>query len=154
MEEELLRLMDEYGLIKPAEKRWQVLIQSFSAKSLMTIHDMNSELPLIQLYSDTETSDSIQESLPDVSEYAVGIGPSQSDVDAALVEAAHDYCLDVHPYTVNTVGDMERLIALGVDGMFTNYPDRLEGLLGKSAAHGKRGAKLAADDYATCQPAA
>jgi hypothetical protein len=49
---------------------------------------------------------------------------------------------------------MEALIALGVDGMFTNYPDRLEELLGKSAAHGKRGAKLAAEDYAACQEAA
>ena len=48
---------------------------------------------------------------------------------------------------------MEKLIALGVDGMFTNYPDRLEGLLGKSAAHGKRGATLAAEDYATCRAA-
>jgi glycerophosphoryl diester phosphodiesterase len=155
MEEELLRLMDEYGLIEPAEKRWQVLIQSFSAESLMKIHELEPSLPLIQLYSaDTETSESIRADLAEASEYAVGIGPSQSDVDAALVEAAHDYCLDVHPYTVNTVEDMEKLIALGVDGMFTNYPDRLEGLLGKSAAHGKRGAKLAADDYATCQPAA
>jgi len=153
MEEELLRLMDEYGLIKPAEKHWQVLIQSFSAESLMTIHEMNSKLPLIQLYSDQETSESIQASLADVSGYAVGIGPSQSDVDAALVEAAHALCLDVHPYTVNTVKEMEALITLGVDGMFTNYPDRLEGLLGKSAAHGKRGAKLAAEDYATCQAA-
>jgi glycerophosphoryl diester phosphodiesterase len=154
MEEELLSLMDEYGLIKPAEKRWQVLIQSFSADSLMTIHDMNSELPLIQLYSDTETSESIQASLADASRYAVGIGPSQSDVDAALVEAAHALCLDVHPYTVNETDEMKALIALGVDGMFTNFPDRLEELLGKSAAHGKRGAKLAAEDYATCRAAA
>ena len=60
MEAELLRLMEEYDLIKPAEKRWQVLIQSFSAESLMTIHEMNSELPLIQLYSSSETSESIQ----------------------------------------------------------------------------------------------
>ena len=50
--------------------------------------------------------------------------------------------------------ELEALIALGVDGMFTNFPDRLEGLLGKSAAHGKSGAKLAADDYATCEAAA
>jgi glycerophosphoryl diester phosphodiesterase len=154
MEEELLRLMDEYGLIKPAEKRWQVLIQSFSADSLMKIHGMNPDLPLIQLYSDTETSESIQAQLGAVSAYAVGIGPSQTDVDAALVEAAHALCLDVHPYTVNEKADMQALIDLGVDGMFTNFPDRLEELLGNSAAHGKRGAKLAAEDYATCQAAA
>jgi hypothetical protein len=44
---------------------------------------------------------------------------------------------------------MEDLIAFGVDGMITNFPDRLEGLLGKGAAQGKRGAKLAAEYYAT-----
>ena len=53
-----------------------------------------------------------------------------------------------------TVQEMEALIALGVDGMFTNNPDRLEGLLGKSAAPGKRGATLAAEDYAACRAAA
>ncbi len=31
MEEDLLRLMDEYGLIEPAAGSWQVLIQSFTA---------------------------------------------------------------------------------------------------------------------------
>jgi glycerophosphoryl diester phosphodiesterase len=151
MEEELLRLMEEYGLTEPAEENWQVLIQSFSAESLMTIHEMNSELPLIQLYSSSETSESIQASLAEVSTYAVGIGPSKTDVDAALVEAAHALCLDVHPYTVNEPEEMEALIALGVDGMFTNFPDRLEELLGKSAAEGKTGANLAAEDYAACR---
>jgi glycerophosphoryl diester phosphodiesterase len=154
MEEELLRLMEEYDLIKPAAKRWQVLIQSFSAESLLKIHALEPSLPLIQLFSDTETSESIQASLAEVSTYAVGIGPSKTDVDAALVEAAHALCLDVHPYTVNETAEMEALIAVGVDGMFTNFPDRLEELLGKSAAHGKRGAKLAAEGYAACRATA
>jgi glycerophosphoryl diester phosphodiesterase len=154
MEEELLRLMEEYGLIKPAAKHWQVLIQSFSAESLQKIHELEPSLPLIQLYSSEETSESIQASLAEVSTYAVGIGPSKTDVDAALVEAAHALCLDIHPYTVNETSEMEALIALGVDGMFTNFPDRLEELLGKSAAPGKTGAKLAAEGYATCRAAA
>ena len=153
MEEELLRLMDEYGLTKPAAKRSQVLIQSFSEESLRKIHELNSSLPLIQLYSSTLTSEEIQADLADASKYAVGIGPSQTDVDAALVEAAHALCLDVHPYTVNEVADMERLIALGVDGMFTNFPDRLETLLGKSAVPGKKGGKLITEDYAACRAA-
>ena len=154
MEEELLRLMEEYKLIEPAAQNWQVLIQSFSAESLMKIHEMNSSVPLIQLYSSTETSESIQASLAEVSTYAVGIGPSMTDVDAALVEAAHALCLDVHPYTVNETADMQALIDLGVDGMFTNFPDRLDALLGKRAAEGMTGATLAAEDYATCRVAA
>ena len=154
MEEELLRLMEVYKLTDPAEDNWQVLIQSFSAESLMTIHEMNEDLPLIQLFSSTETSRTIQDQLDLVSTYAVGIGPSMTDVDAALVEAAHALCLDVHPYTVNEKADMRALIDLGVDGMFTNFPDRLEKLLGKSAAEGKTGATLAAEDYAACRAAA
>jgi glycerophosphoryl diester phosphodiesterase len=156
MEEELLRLLGEYGLIPdPAEtENWQVLIQSFSAESLQKIHDLNDSLPLIQLFSSTETSQTIQAQLDLVSTYAVGIGPSMTDVDTALVEAAHALCLDVHPCTVNETTDMQALIDLGVDGMFTNFPDRLEELLGKRAAEGKSGATLAAEDYAACRAAA
>jgi glycerophosphoryl diester phosphodiesterase len=154
MEAELLRLMDKYHLTEPAEDNWQVLIQSFSAESLMTIHEMNEDLPLIQLFSSTETSQTIRDQLDLVSTYAVGIGPSMTDVDAALVEEAHALCLDVHPYTVNEKADMRALIDLGVDGMFTNFPDRLEKLLGKRAAEGKTGATLAAEDYAACRAAA
>ena len=155
MEEELLRLMKKYDLLKPAAEDWQVLIQSFSAESLQEVHERAPLLPLIQLYeADEWTSESIRDNLAEVSEYAVGIGPSMTDVDADLVEAAHALCLDVHPYTVNEKKDMKRLIRLGVDGMFTNFPDRLEKVLGKEAAEGKTGATLAADDYTACRAAA
>jgi glycerophosphoryl diester phosphodiesterase len=32
-------------------------------------------------------------------------GPSKGSVDAALVQAAHERCLEVHPYTVNEVSE-------------------------------------------------
>jgi glycerophosphoryl diester phosphodiesterase len=152
MEEELLRLLGEYGLIPdPTEPpNWQVLIQSFSAESLMKIHELEPSLPLIQLYW-AGTSKSIQRDLDAVSEYAVGIGPYKKDVDAALVEAAHEHCLAVHPYTVNTVEEMEALIALGVDGMFTNNPDLLDVVLGDAALSGEAAAQQAADAYQECR---
>ena len=149
MEEELVRLLGEYGLIEPAAENWQVLIQSFSAESLMKIHELEPSLPLIQLYW-AGTSKSIQRDLEAVSEYAVGIGPYKKDVDAALVEAAHEHCLAVHPYTVNTVEEMEALIALGVDGMFTNNPDLLDGVLGEDALSGEAAAQQAAEAYREC----
>ena len=144
MEEELLRLMDEYGLTRPAAERWQVLIQSFSPASLQKVHALDPSLPLIQLFSGTETSETIRAKLDATAAYAVGIGPSKDDVDAELVGAAHARCLDVHPYTVNESAEMEGLIATGVDGMFTNFPDRLDAVLGESAIEGrKRAAALA-----------
>jgi glycerophosphoryl diester phosphodiesterase len=146
--------MDKYGLTEPAAENWQVLIQSFSPASLQKIHPINPSLPLIQLFSDTETSATIRAKLDATASYAVGIGPSKSDVDRALVKAAHARCLDVHPYTVNETAEMRQLIALGVDGMFTNFPDRLEAVLGKQAAEGMTGARLAAEASEACRSGA
>ena len=39
--------------------------------------------------------------------------------------AAHALGLKVLPWTVNERGDMRNLIDLGVDGIITDYPDRL-----------------------------
>ena len=150
MEEELLRLMDEYELTKPAADKWQVLIQSFSPASLQKIHALDPSLPLIQLFSGAETRGTIQARLDATATYAVGIGASKADVDKPLVDAAHARCLDVHPYTVNETPEMEKLISIGVDGMFTNFPDRLEAVLGKEAAKGKTGARLAAQASGAC----
>jgi glycerophosphoryl diester phosphodiesterase len=150
MELELLRLLGAHDLTKPAAERYQVLIQSFSPNSLTLIHDLDPSLPLIQLFSGGETSESIRGFLDLVDDYAIGIGPAQGDVDQALVDAAHARCLHLHPYTVNTTTAMETLIARGVDGMFTNFPDRLDTVLGKDAVGGKHAAKLAADARSAC----
>ncbi len=48
-----------------------------------------------------------------------------------FVDAAHSRHLQVHAWTINDVVDMERLVALGVDGIITDYPDRLLKLLGR-----------------------
>ncbi len=81
---------------------------------------------LIRLYDEEEEdSETIGEDLDEARTYAVGIGPSKEDVDRSLVSEAHTRSLEVHPYTVNEEQEMEELISLGVDGMFTNFPDLL-----------------------------
>ncbi len=125
MEEELLRLMDKYGLAGPAIERRQVLIQSFSPASLRKIQALNPALPLIRLYEDEETAETIAQDLDEARTYAMGIGPSKDDVDRSLVSEARARSLQVHPYTVNEESEMEALISVGVDAMFTNFPDIL-----------------------------
>jgi glycerophosphoryl diester phosphodiesterase len=126
MEEALLAVLEKDGLIGPARTEWRVLIQSFSEASLRKIHAADPGLPLIQLlHRKGETAGSIRRRLENISEYAVGIGPHFSDVNAALVDAAHRNCLAVHPYTIDDPAEMDRLDTIGVDGMFTNLPDRL-----------------------------
>ena len=48
-----------------------------------------------------------------------------------FVAAAHSRNLEVHAWTINEVEDMQRMVDLGVDGIITDYPDRLLELLGR-----------------------
>jgi glycerophosphoryl diester phosphodiesterase len=48
-----------------------------------------------------------------------------------FVDAAHKRGLQVHAWTINDEADMRRLADLGVDGIITDYPDRLLQVLGR-----------------------
>ena len=50
-----------------------------------------------------------------------------------FVEAAHERNLKVHVWTVNEATDMQRMLDMGVDGIMTDYPDRLLNLLKRPA---------------------
>ena len=52
-------------------------------------------------------------------------------VTARFVEAAHRVGTAVHVWTVDEEADMQRMIDLGVDGLMTDYPERLLMLLGR-----------------------
>ena len=45
---------------------------------------------------------------------------------AGMIEAAHKHNLAVHYWTINDPEEMRYLIALGVDGIMTDYPHRLK----------------------------
>lgn len=138
MEEALLALLDRHGLRSHAHERRLVLVQSFSPASLRKLHALDASLPLVQLFGGADsTSERIRARLDDVAAYAIGIGPPRRAVDEALVVAARARGLVVHPYTVNEAGEMRRLLALGVHGMFTDFPDRLDSLARAVPAGGR-----------------
>lgn len=55
--------------------------------------------------------------------------PSAATLTEALVKEAQALGLKVVPWTVNEPADMQHLIAWGVDGLITDYPDRLRAVL-------------------------
>lgn len=52
-------------------------------------------------------------------------------VSKDFVETARKLNLQVHVWTINETDDMKRLLDIGVDGIMTDYPDRLLDLLKK-----------------------
>jgi glycerophosphoryl diester phosphodiesterase len=58
-------------------------------------------------------------------------GPLQL-VNAAWMASARGHGMAVHVWTVNETLDLQRLVALGVDGIITDYPDRLAAVLGRT----------------------
>lgn len=62
-----------------------------------------------------------------VPEYAGG----RALLTAGFITEAHRRGLEVHAWTINDEASMQRLIELKVDGIITDYPDRLLRLLGR-----------------------
>lgn len=151
MEEELLRLLRQYELIAPARREWRVLVQSFSEASLRKLHALEADLPLIQLLEQQELQAVTLARLAGIAAYAVGIGPHRSRADASVMTAAHQRCLAVHPYTVNGPADQARLLEAGVDGMFTDFPNRLLALRPQAEPRGMAAGAAAAAARRGCR---
>lgn len=128
MERALLSLLAAHRLLPMEGEESHVIVQSFSSESLRRVRALQPEIPLVQLLKG-ERSVPLDAEFGVIAEYAVGIGPDRSQVDAALMAAARRHGLFVHPYTVNEPEEMIRLLELGVDGLFTDRPGRLVELL-------------------------
>jgi glycerophosphoryl diester phosphodiesterase len=57
--------------------------------------------------------------------------PNQGATTEALVKEAQALGLKVVPWTVNDPAVMDRFIGWGVDGIITDYPDRLRDVMAK-----------------------
>ncbi|SER89741.1 glycerophosphoryl diester phosphodiesterase [Vreelandella subterranea] len=143
LEEALVEKLEEHDMIESG----RVLVQSFEQDSLLKVQALNADVPLIQLvwYYPSEAEDSklvewtgvtpgpaeiTDEDFQAVADYAVGIGTNyiydgREVIDADFIQQAQENGLPVHVYTINETEEMERLMDMGVNGLFTDYPDRL-----------------------------
>lgn len=125
MEEKLLQTLNKHGLLTPNKlQNGQVVVQSFSQESLLKMKRLNPNVPLIQLTDKAQLGTYTDQDLDYIASYAKGVGPEYHDATAANVEKMHRHHLLVHPYTVNTVPEMQQLINNNVDGAFSNYIDQ------------------------------
>ena len=134
MERRMIALIRRYHLMPGEVPRGRVVVQSFSEPSLRLVHRLAPELPLVQLMSRRPSPADLDAEFARIASYADGIGPEGRMIDSLFVARAHAHCLAIHPYTVNEERDMRRLLAAGVDGLFTNYADRMRALVGGTPA--------------------
>jgi glycerophosphoryl diester phosphodiesterase len=125
-------------------------IQSFDWRTLMALKRIAPEIERVCLTAEALNFDTIKRGEPGPSPWLAGLdiddfGGSVPRLVAAAgcqvwsplyrnakpddVAAAKALGLKVIPWTVNERADMERLIALGVDGIITDYPDRLRAVM-------------------------
>ncbi|MBN2310710.1 MAG: glycerophosphodiester phosphodiesterase [Candidatus Hydrogenedentes bacterium] len=136
MEEAFLAVLDRYGYRGPDAA---VFVQCFEAEPLRRMrNELGSNVPQILLLGgDPEIRLLEPAGLKEVASYANGIGPDKILIEKKpeVVEAAHKAGLLVHPYTFvaefvppQYAGFEQELAGFyfeyGVDGLFTDFPDR------------------------------
>ncbi len=135
---------------------WQdrVTIQSFDWRTLLEVRRQAPEIATACLTIETERSSTVRPGPDGASPWHAGLkvadhGGSLArlvaaagcgtwsmfwrDLTEARVREARALGLKVLPWTVNETADMQRLIGWGVDGLITDYPDRLARLRGGAA---------------------
>jgi len=131
--------------IRDANMETRVTIQSFDWRTLQIVQTEAPTIPTAYLSAQRTSPDNIQEESAS-SPWTAGLHPSQftgsvprmvkaaggriwspyhGDLSADALEEAHALGLTVVPWTVNNETDMRRLVAWGVDGIISDYPDLL-----------------------------
>ncbi len=97
------------------------VLQSFDYRIL---REIRKQAPDIHLSLLIQNDFSLVEEIDTLGFIPEVLGPRFDKVDTALVDDCHDRGIQVVPWTVNEISDMERLIGIGVDGIITDYPNR------------------------------
>jgi glycerophosphoryl diester phosphodiesterase len=142
--DELARAVIKVVRANGVERR--TTIQSFDWRTLAVVQREAREIATAYLTSDAENVRDVgagpspwtnglrladHGSVPKMVKAAGGRiwSPNYGDLTEALVKEAKGLGLQVLPWTVNDPPEMERLIDWGVDGIITDYPDRLRDVM-------------------------
>ena len=100
----------------------RVVIQSFDVRTLQQIHKKKSSLTLALLVGNT---DSLVKNLTKLGFTPQIYSPYFQLVDKDLIETVQQKDMKIIPWTVNEPEDIRRMIDLQVDGIISDYPDRV-----------------------------
>jgi glycerophosphoryl diester phosphodiesterase len=103
-------------------------VQSFDVRPLQALHRMDSSLYLALLIDNPQGVDA---NLKELGFTPQVYSPYYQLVTDNVVKTVHARGMKIIPWTVNDTTSMKALIALGVDGIITDYPDLIEAVKGE-----------------------
>ncbi|MFD1659865.1 glycerophosphodiester phosphodiesterase [Streptomyces caeni] len=123
IERQILRLLGREGWLDRGHLRNRLIVQSFSADSVRTVHGLRPGIRTAYLGTPRVAE------LPSYARFADQINSAQAPLSAGYVSAIHTIQgphakpMKVFAWTVNRADDARRLAGFGVDGIITNTPD-------------------------------
>ena len=140
-EDMVARLLDT---VRRAGMTQRVSIQSFDWRTLRLVQQREPGITTVYLSVQSETNDTITDGawtaglkLADHASVAHMVkaaggkvwSPHYRDINPTILAAARGLGLQVIPWTVNDPVDLRRMLDWQVDGIITDYPDRLRTLM-------------------------
>lgn len=127
----------------------RVTVQSFDWRTLVAVKKRDPSIATACLTIETENNDNVKPGDNGASPWTAGfdlrrygsvpklVKAAQCDIWSPLwrnatnerIDEAHALGIKVLPWTVNDPAEMARLIDAGVDGIITDYPDRLRAVM-------------------------
>ncbi|WP_367323963.1 glycerophosphodiester phosphodiesterase [Streptomyces sp. HUAS ZL42] len=132
IERQTLKLLSNEGWLDRRHLTGRLVVQSFSADSLRTVHDLKPAVTT-GLLGAPAVGD-----LPAYAAFADQINPSHRSLSQSYVSAVHSFTgphgrpLRVLTWTVNDADTARTVAGYGVDGIITNKPDVV-----RKALHGR-----------------
>lgn len=131
--------VDQDGYLQPAPEEYiDLIMEVVKAKKLNNtryylqsfdirqIQEVNKNYPDVVVGFLTSNKDfTFEENLQKIGFTPQIYSPNFNLATPELIEKSHKKGMKFVPWTVNEKMDMERLIEMGVDGIITDYPDRL-----------------------------
>ncbi len=115
---ELLQVYFENGKWQPN----QILISSFNWKELELFYEINQEVPLAVLTED-DPLDALSTAL---SIKAQAINPDFKTLNASNVKKMKRAGFKIYTWTVNDPKDIQKMLALEVDAIISDFPERIK----------------------------
>ncbi|MGM7445661.1 glycerophosphodiester phosphodiesterase [Streptomyces griseoincarnatus] len=130
IERDILKVLADEGWLDPAHVRQRLIVQSFGADSVRTVHQLAPAVKTGFLGTPPIAD------LPTYAAFTDQINPSHASLTADYVTAVHAFKgahgkrLETFTWTVNDAAAARRVAGYGVDGIITNHPDVVRDAVG------------------------